>query len=303
MKAARWRVPAGPLIVVSAIAACSPLEQDKVAARVNGEKILTEEVNLALQYNGVAAHDPSARQRLIEKLVIEELLAQQFLRGTPGSALVEKSAVSAARREILARSYIDTLVAGVSRPSNEQMSAYYRDHPDMFARRRIFTLRQVEVSPGPARHAELRRRVATAESLDALADWLRRENVRFVRTDLERGSDELDGKLVAQLDGLKKGEVGLVDTGSGLRVIQLMRTRAAPIDERAAWPSIEQRLWREMRVAAVEAEVRRLSGMAAISIPEGAPRGAMQALVPDDGPPLVNRITGTPPASVKAPGG
>ncbi len=298
-----WRRPAGRLIVVAAIAACSPLDQDKIAARVNGEKILAEEVDLALQYKGVAKHDPTARQRLVEKLVIEELLAQQFLRGTPGSALVEKSAVSTARREILARSYIETLVGGVARPSAEQMSAYYRDNPNMFARRRIFTLRQLDVSAAPSRHAELRRRVGGAESLDALADWLRRENIRFVRTDLERGSDELEGNLVAQLDGLKKAEVGVLDTSSGLRVIQLVRTRPAPIDEKTASPSIEQRLWREMRVAAVEAEVSRLSGMAAISIPEGAPRGAMQALVPDPDPPLARRITGVAPPSVKAPGG
>lgn len=298
-----WRRPAGHLIVVAAIAACSPLDQDKVAARVNGEKILAEEVDLALQYKGVATHDPTARKRLVEKLVIEELLAQQFLRGTPGSALVEKSAVSTARREILARSYIEALVGSVPRPSAEQVSAYYRDNPDMFARRRIFTLRQVDVSAAPSRHAELRRRVGTATSLDALADWLRRENIRFVRTDLERGSDELDGNLVTQLDGLKKEEVGVLDTSFGLRLIQLIRTRPAPIDERTAWPSIEQRLWREMRVAAVEAEVRRLSGLAAISIPEGGPRGAMQALVPDHDPPVARRITGVPPPSVKTPGG
>lgn len=298
-----WRRPAGHLFVVMAIAACSPLEQDKVAARVNGEKILTEEVDLALQYKGVATHDPTARQRLIEKLVIEELLAQQFLRGTPGSALVEKSAVSAARREILARSYIETLVGRVPRPSAEQVSAYYRDNPDMFARRRIFTLRQVDVSAAPSLHAELRRRIAAAESLDALTDWLRRENIRFVRTDLERGSDELDRNLVVQLDGLKKAEVGVIDTNFGLRVVQLLRTRSAPIDERSASPSIEQRLWREMRVAAVEAEVVRLSGLAAISIPEGAPRSAMQALVPDHDPPLARRLIGAPATSVVAPGG
>ncbi|WP_332674897.1 EpsD family peptidyl-prolyl cis-trans isomerase [Aromatoleum sp.] len=303
VKAAKWRRRAGHLVVVATLAACSPLEQDKVAARVNGEKILAEEVDLALQYKGVATHDPSARQRLIEKLVIEELLAQQFLRGTPGSAVVEKSVVSAARREILARSYIEIVIDGVKRPNADQMSAYYRDNPDMFARRRIFTLRQVDVSAPPARHAELRRRVAAAESLEALTDWLRRENIGFVRTDLEHGSDELDANVLAQLDGLKKGEVGLVDTSAGLRVIQLLRTLAAPIDERAAWPSIEQRLWREMRVAAVEAEVRRLSALAAISIPEGAPRGAMQALVPGPDPPLVRQFTGGPPASVKAPGG
>lgn len=303
MKVVKWRGAAGHLVVVAAVAACSPLEQDKVAARVNGEKILAEEVDLALQYKGVATHDPTARQRLIEKLVIEELLAQQFLRGTPGSAVVEKSVVSAARREILARSYVETLVDGVKRPSAEQMSTYYRDNPDMFSRRRIFTLRQVDVSAPPGRHAELRRRVDGAESLEALTDWLRRENIGFVSSDLDRGSDELDGNLVAQLDGLKEGEVGLVDTGSGLRVIQLLRTRAAPIDEKAAWPSIEQRLWREMRVAAVEAEVRRLSSLAAISIPEGAPRGAMQALIPGYDPPPGRRITGAPPASVKAPGG
>ena len=303
MKTATWWRPGGRLIIVAAIAACSPVEHDKVVARVNGEKILAQEVDLALQYQGVARHDPSARQRLVEKLVIEELLAQQFLRGTPGSAAVEKSAVSAARREILARSYIEELVSRVPRPKAEQISAFYRDNPDLFARRRVFALRQLDVSALPSRAGELRQRVRSAASLDALAEWLQRENLRFVRTDVERGSDELDRKMVAQLDRLKKGEVGLIDTDAGLRVIQLVRMRPAPLDERTAWPIIEQRLWREMRVAAVEAEVRRLSRMSAISIPEGAPRGAMQALVPDHESTPPRRTTGVPPTSVKAPGG
>lgn len=302
MSAAQWR-PVGRLVICAVIAACSPIEQDKVAARVNGEKILAQEVDLALQYKGVAKHDLSARQRLVEKLVIEELLAQQFLRGIPGSAAVEKSAVSAARREILARTYIEELVRGVARPKPDEISAFYRDNPNMFAKRRVFTLRQVDVSTLPSRETELRQRVGSVDSLDELTEWLRRENMHFARVDIERGSDELEMNTLVQLDRLKNGEVGLIDTDNGLRVIQLVKMRPAPLDERMAWPLIEQRLWREMRIAAVEAEVRRLSRMAAISIPEGAPRGAMQALVPeqDDGP--TQLPTGVPPASVKAPGG
>jgi EpsD family peptidyl-prolyl cis-trans isomerase len=291
------------LFVVACVAGCSPADQPRVVARVNGEAILAQEVDLALQYRGVAEHDLNARQRLLEKIMIEELLAQQFLRSTPGSASVNESAMIAARRGILARRYIDELVGGIARPRPEQITAFYRENPALFAQRRIFTMRQIDVSVPPSREAELRERVRSAASLDEFAEWLRQENLQFVRTESEHSSDELPRTALKQIDRMSKGNVGVLATDTGLRVIQVLRARSEPLDEKTAWPLIERRLWTEMRATAVEAEVRRLSRIAAISIPGSAPRGPIQALIGD-------RDAATPPVSssvpstrVNAPGG
>lgn len=294
--------PFGCLIVIAALAGCSPNEHGTIAARVNGETILADEVDLALQYHGVAGHDPRARQRQLERLVIEELLAQQFLRSTPGSAEVDESVVSSARRAALARRYVMDLVGGIARPRADEITAFYREHPSLFAQRRIYTFRQLDLVAPPTALAEARRRLRAAESVDELVEWLRRTNLRFTSSDIERGSDELSDDLLAQLDRLASGEVGVLEGNRELRIVQLAGVRPAPLDEKSAWPIIEERLWRERRAATVEAEVRRLSRLAAIAIPEDTAPGAIRALVPEQ-PLAVPRIPAALPPAVQGPDG
>jgi EpsD family peptidyl-prolyl cis-trans isomerase len=280
----------GCVVLVFVLVACNPGERGEIAARVNGAPIRSEEIDFALEYKGVVGHDHDARQHQLERIVIEELLAQQFLRATPGSAATEDSAVSSARREILARRYVADLVARLPRPASGEIAAYYRANPDMFARRRMFVLRELEITAPAAKEGELRQRVRAARSLDDVADWLRREDLRFVATEAERGTDELPAEVVARLAKLKDGDVALQTTANGLRLLQVVRSGVSPLDEKTAWPQIERRLWMERQAAAVEAEVRRLSRMAAISIREGAGRD------------LTGPLTPRPDAVVPAPG-
>ncbi|MCK0507736.1 EpsD family peptidyl-prolyl cis-trans isomerase [Aromatoleum anaerobium] len=259
-------------VLAIVLAACSPAPPEDVAARVNGTVISAAELDLTLQHLGVPQHDNEVRRRQLEKLVIEELLAQQFLRSTPGSARVDESAVSAARREILARRYIMDLVNGIPPPQDGEIEAFYQANPAMFAQRRIFALREFEISAPASRETELRQHLRAAHSLAEFADWLRREELPFVITEAERGAEELPPEVAAQLATLKEGEVALLPAPTGLRVIEIVRASASALDENAARPLIERRLWTEKRVAAVDAEVRRLSRMAAISILDGTGR-------------------------------
>ena len=259
-------------VLAIVLAACYPAPPEDVAARVNGTVIPAAELDLTLQRLGVAQHDHEVRRRQLEKLVIEELLAQQFLRSTPGSARVDEFAVSAARREILARRYITDLVNRIPPPQDAEIEAFYRANPAMFGQRRIFALREFEISAPSSRETELRQHLRAAHSLEEFADWLHREELPFVITEAERGAEELPPEVAAQLATLKEGEVALLSAPTGLRVIEIVRASASALDENAARPLIEHRLWTEKRVAAVDAEVRRLSRMAAISILDGTGR-------------------------------
>lgn len=256
-----------------ALGGCSAPDREQIVARVNGAPILADEIDLALRQQG-AADDGVARRRLVEKIVVEELLAQQFLRSTPGSADVESSAVTAARREMLARRYIADLIAGVPAPTAAEVSAFYQANPALFAHRQAFRLRQLDISVPPGREAELRERIAAAASVEALAQWLRQQGLAFTSTEAERTSDELPNETTARLAAMKDGEVALVPSAVGLRVIQLLKARSAALGEEAAQPLIRQRLWMEKRTAAVDTEVRRLTELAAISIGEGGARQA-----------------------------
>lgn len=280
-----WRTPftghgglgrMGPWLAV-ALAACTPADQDKVVARVNGTAIVAREVDLAQQREAAAGaplpDSRGARRHLVHALIVEELMAQQFRRTVPGSAEVDRSAINAARRDVLARHFVATLAARTPPPSCEEIQSYYQGNPLLFAQRRLFELRRLDVALPPAREAELRGRLAAASSLDELMAWLRRADLRFVMSQGETGSDEIPAALRTRLEDMEAGQVAVLPMGQGVQIIQLVGSRDAPLDEDSAWPLIARRLWLERQTAALEAEIRKLSRMAAISLPgeDGTP--------------------------------
>jgi EpsD family peptidyl-prolyl cis-trans isomerase len=250
-------------------AGCAPPEQDRVVARVNGAPIVARELDLALQRDALAVDSVedlrSAQRHLLQSLVIEELLAQQFRRTSPGSAEIDKSAINAARRDVLARHFVATLAAKVPPPTCEEVRFYYQSNPLLFARRQVFELRQLDVPLPPGREREFRTRLAAAASLDDLTAWLRNADLRFLMSQTERSSDELPSDLRERLQSMQSGQVAVLAVPQGLRIVQLVGSRMAPLDEDSARPLIERRLWQERQSAALDAEIQKLSQMAAIS--------------------------------------
>jgi hypothetical protein len=147
--------------------------------------------------------------------------------------------------------------------------------------------------------------VRAAASLDELVRWLRKVDLRFTWSESEHTSDELAPDSLARLREMDDSEVAVLATPDGLRVIQLVGSHPAALDERSAQPLIERRLWARMRAAAVDAEVKRLSELAAISIGDGEAsdgNGQLTA-VPPEVPAVFSRVAPQGPVTGGAPGG
>jgi EpsD family peptidyl-prolyl cis-trans isomerase len=273
--------------MLALLTGCAPPEQERVVARVNGMPIVAQEIDLALEHrgppSGVSGNGRSTRRHLLEKLVMEELLAQQFRRTTPGSAAVDKTVVNATRRDVLAQRFIAGVVDKVAPPTVAEIRSYYRDNPFMFAQRQVFELRQLDISAPGAQERELRTRLAAAASLDELVEWLRSKNLRFVVSLAERGSDEIALELGSRLRQMRRGQVALLPSQAGFRIIELVGSRTSPVDEATAWPMIERRLLVERQAAAVDAEILALSRRAAITFAEDETREAPATLAAKPG--------------------
>jgi len=172
-------------------------------------------------------------------------------------------AVESMKGEILARAYLQAAAQRQPRPSAGEVRKYYAEHPELFAQRRVFSLEQIEVTCDAARQAELAaalRDSATHDvSTDAISDWLRARDVQHAVTRGVRAAEHIPLELLPRLHAMKAGELQLVEGGGDtLFVVRLLGAKAAPLDEAAAAPLIEQfllkRRWRE----AVDKELRRL---------------------------------------------
>ena len=128
------------LCLAAALPGCERAAAERgaqLAAKVNGAEISVRELRSA----GAA----SASQAL-EKVIERELLVQQALHAGLERDPAVKEAIDASRRQILAQAWIDKVVAGKA-VSREEIRAFYAEHPELFAERRVYRVRETRVVP------------------------------------------------------------------------------------------------------------------------------------------------------------
>ena len=222
----------------------APAAADGAAVRASSDAITAQEADAAL------ARSPHATRELAERARREAIdRAPRVLQ-----------AMEAAKSEILARAYLQQVAQAQPRPSAEEVRNYYKQHPELFAQRRLFTLEEIEVAREAGVAARLQERVAKAASLDEIADWLRLREVQHAVTRGVRAAEQIPLELLPRLQAMKDGELALVDPGGdALFVIRVVAAREAPLDEAAAAPLIEQYLLRRKWSEAIGTEMQRLS--------------------------------------------
>jgi hypothetical protein len=187
--------------LVVAIAAWTPPHAgaqqllDRVVARVDGYAITLTDVNAAIELGVVEV--PAGSDRLaagIEGLVERQLVLAEVARFAPPEpraeevdrevasmtartggrleAVMEATGVDRARLREMARdtirirAYLDQRFGTTVQVSNEEVSQYYRAHPDEF-------VRNGEQLSFEAAEPEVRRRAAVARRAATIAQWLR----------------------------------------------------------------------------------------------------------------------------------
>lgn len=263
-----------PVLLAALALACAgcepsaaPRASQAVVARVNGAAISAE----SLGATGNAGSREAMREAL-EKVIDRELLVQRALELGLERDPQTAAAIDAGRRRILAQAYVDRVAAGggAKGASAQDVRAFYKDNPALFAERRIYQLRELLVS-APAELLEvLRAESARAASLEEIAAWLQRRGARFSRVALTQPAEELPLAYVPRLARMKDGEIAVfarpayAGSAGGASVIQLEHAEDAPLSEAQARPVIERFLAARQRVEAAAAEVRRLRAAARI---------------------------------------
>ena len=204
-----------------------------------------------------AADMPRGAAR-VEQLINLQLLAQAARR----LKLERDPSVSArldeARRQILAQAYVDLAAAQSAAPSAHDIEAYYREHPESFAHRRLYLLRELSVRLPPHRFAELQRHSTHAHNLAQLELWLRAAHIPFEDSARARFSGQLPSAIAPAFLRLKRGDIGVARVPQGAWVLQVIDWMPAPLSLQSAQPLIARRLAWQQRAAVELAEIERL---------------------------------------------
>jgi EpsD family peptidyl-prolyl cis-trans isomerase len=231
----------------------------EAAARVNADVITVQELESARKRGDTL-------ERLIDQRLARQHALEQGLDRSPAIA----QALESARTDILAQAYRQLVAEAQPRPSPEEIRRYYAEHPELFAKRRIYSLEEVVVARGRELTDALRERAARGEPLEALARWLEALDARFSMNRATQAAEQLPLELAARLQSMKEGDVHAADYGAdGVVLLRIVAARLSPLDEASAAPLIEKFLLARRSNEALAAELKRLRGKARIEYVTG----------------------------------
>ena len=211
------------------LAGCSASEGGTppgAAARVNAEVITVQELEAARRRDNLGG---ATLERLVDQRLARQHALEQGLERSPQIA----QALESAKTEILARAYRQLIAEAQPRPTPAEIHRYHDEHPELFARRRIYSL----------------------ESLDA----------RFGINRSTLAAEQLPLELVSRLQAMEPGDVLGIDDGAGGAVaLRIVAARLVPLDEASAAPLIEKFLLARRSSEALDAEMKRLRAKARI---------------------------------------
>ena len=249
------------------LAACSRQTEDTSAAvaTVNGEKITQDQLDFAI--GQVAAARPGASApaaaTVLESLVEQRLAAQKAetdkLDRNPGVL----QAMEAARKDALARYYVEQLVAKVPKPGADEIKQYYDAHPANFAQRSAYVLQKVDARVAADQAGPLAAAAQAASGAAAVAALLRTKASAVNVTESTQPAESL-GPLLPKISTMTPGQTVAIPQPQGLTALTLVEVKPSPLALAQAQPAIEQSLWNQKKREALLAETRDLRSKARI---------------------------------------
>jgi EpsD family peptidyl-prolyl cis-trans isomerase len=311
---APWRAPGRVAVIAMAavvvlLAGCGDKKKDKpasqTAAKVNKEEITVHQINFVLQQQrGLAPEQAaSASKQVLERLVDQELALQkaqdQKLDREP--RVVQQ--LEAARREIIARAYVEKIGNGAPKATPAEIKAYYEAHPALFKERRVYNLQELSVQVKPEEVEGLRTKLAGAKDLTEFVNYLKSSDIKFAANQVVRAAEQLPMASVDKFAELKDGQSVFNAVPGGVQILFLAGSRSQPVDEQRAVPAIEQFLLNERKRKVVEDDLKALRAAAKIEyVGEYAKGGAKEVTPPPptapEAPPLMSVAPAQPAGSM-----
>ena len=239
----------------------------QVAAKVGSEEISVHQINQVLQRTNTSGASPEAAKAMgrevLEKLIDQQLAVDQAVDAKLHRSPDVVTQIESARREILARAYMQKLASALPKPTAEEIKAYYKEQPALFAERRVYNLQELVVPKTPANAsanvtAELKGQVAAGKSIDDSAAWLKSKDIQFGGGRATRPAEQIPLELLGQLHALKDGQSMVFDTPQATTVVRVVASQLAPVPEAEALPRIEQFITNRRATDAVAADLKRL---------------------------------------------
>ena len=255
------------------LAACGSKDEkmpaSQVAAKVNSEEISVHQINFVLGRSNTAAippeQAPRIRREILNKLIDQQLAVDKAIENKIDRKPEVQMAIEAARREILARAYLEKIASAQPKPTPEEAKKYIAEHPQLFAERRIFNIQEIVLPASSNATAYLREMVAADKSMDDIANWLKSKDIKISGGSATRPAEQIPLDLLPKVHALKDGQGLLLENSQTITVMRLAASQSAPITEAVAIPRVQQFLGNQRAGEAAASEFKQLKANAKIT--------------------------------------
>lgn len=263
----------------------------QTAAKVNKDEVTVHQINQVLQQqrNLRPEQADAASRQILERLIDQQLALQKAddLKVDRDPRVVQQ--IEAAKREILARAYLEKVGEAAPKPTPEEIKKYYDEKPALFRERRVYSIQEIAIEAKPEQVNELREQLSGAKNINEFIEYLKAKEFRFSGNQAVRAAEQLPLNSLEAFARLKDGQAILVPNANGVQVVLLAGSRSQPVGEEQARPAIEQYLLNERKRKLVEEDIKALRAAAkveymgkfaeaAASAPAGAAPGAAPAM-------------------------
>jgi EpsD family peptidyl-prolyl cis-trans isomerase len=236
----------------------------QTAAKVNKEEITVHQINFLMPRAVPPEQAASASRQVLERLIDQELALQKAadLKLDRDPRVIQQ--IEAAKRDLIARAYVEKIGEGAPKPTPAEVSAYYEAHPALFKERRIYSFQEVSVEAKPEQVDTLKKALGDAKSLVEFVNYLKANNFRFTGNEAVRGAEQLPLASIDQFAKMKDGQAIFNTRPGGVQVISLAASRSQPLTQAQATTAIEQFLLNERKRKLVADDLAALRSTAKI---------------------------------------
>lgn len=252
----------------------------QTAVKVNKAEITVHQINFVLQQQrGLRPEQAdAASKQILERLIDQELALQKAddLKLDRDPRVVQQ--LEAARREIIARAYLEKVGEAAPKPTPEEIKKYYDEKPALFKERRIYSIQEIGIEAKPEQLPQLREKLTTSKNIGEFVEFLKANDFKFSGNQAVRAAEQLPLTSLDAFAKMQDGQAVLNQGPNGAQVVVLAGSRSQPVGEEQAKPAIEQYLLNERKRKLVEEDVKKMRGEAKIEyvgkFGEGAPGAA-----------------------------
>jgi len=267
--------------LVMGLSACGKKLASQVAAQVDSEEISVQQIKQVLSQTNTADTTPEATQAInrevLEKLIDQQLAVDRAIENKLHRSPEVLAQIEAARREILARAYMQQVAGALPKPTAEEIRKYYVENPQLFSERRIFNVQEIVVPLAIDIADQLRSFASAAHPIESASAWLKTEGIKFGSSSATRAAEQIPMELLAQIHTLKDGQSIVLTTPQTITLLRVVSSQRSPVDEATALPRIEKFLSNQRAGEAVAANFRQLRANAKITYNEVFAKGELVA--------------------------